>query len=150
MIRKLLISMLSMLSILTLMIYALTARNSLQCGQIHPVVYTASASGTPVAIQEGWRIRMVWGRPDMITSPGVTFGGGALLCITSTFRQSGIGWIVQSWGQFELVRTGSNVALPILIVGFPLWLPLILFSAYPVIAFFRGPLGRHLRRRRGA
>lgn len=31
----------------------------------------------------------------------------------------------------------------------PLWLPTILFAAYPTTAFIRGPLRRHRRRRRG-
>ena len=36
-----------------------------------------------------------------------------------------------------------------LAVGFPIWLPLVLFTAYPTLAFIRGPLRRHRRRKRG-
>ena len=35
------------------------------------------------------------------------------------------------------------------LVVVPLWFPFVIFSAYPVIAFIRGPLRRHQRRRKG-
>ena len=34
-------------------------------------------------------------------------------------------------------------------LSFALWYPIILFSIYPTIAFIRGPLRRHRRRRKG-
>ncbi len=34
-------------------------------------------------------------------------------------------------------------------IGFPLWLPLVLFAAYPVVTFVRGPLRRRRRKKRG-
>ena len=34
-------------------------------------------------------------------------------------------------------------------VGFPLWVPMVAFAAYPTITLYRGPLRRRYRRRRG-
>ena len=34
-------------------------------------------------------------------------------------------------------------------VNLPLWMPFIVFATYPAIAFIRGPLRRHRRRKRG-
>ncbi len=34
-------------------------------------------------------------------------------------------------------------------VGFPIWFPVAVFAAYPIIAFIRGPLRRRRRRRKG-
>lgn len=34
-------------------------------------------------------------------------------------------------------------------VGFPLWIPFLLFAAYPAMAFIRGPVRRWRRRRKG-
>ena len=31
----------------------------------------------------------------------------------------------------------------------PLWIPFLLFATYPTIAFYRGPLRRYRRRRKG-
>ncbi len=35
------------------------------------------------------------------------------------------------------------------VLSFPTWAPFVLFAAYPTIAFIRGPLRRHRRRRKG-
>ena len=34
-------------------------------------------------------------------------------------------------------------------LGVPLWIPFLLFAAYPTLAFIRGPLRRYRRRKRG-
>ena len=42
-----------------------------------------------------------------------------------------------------------KVVDPILTVCVPLWAPLVLFAAYPTLAFIRGPLRRRRRKRKG-
>ena len=43
----------------------------------------------------------------------------------------------------------SAWCVPRIDVGIPLWFPIVLFAAYPTIAFIRGPLRRYRRRRKG-
>lgn len=48
---------------------------------------------------------------------------------------------------FQFIRVTGGGTIHILTC--PLWLPLILFAAYPTIALIRGPLRRQRRRKRG-
>lgn len=50
-----------------------------------------------------------------------------------------------SWERY--IATGERHRLTFLYV--PLWMPLILFAAYPCIAFIRGPMRHYRRKRRG-
>ena len=50
---------------------------------------------------------------------------------------------------FHIKSLRHPIAGSWLSVGFPAWLPLLSFAAYPTLAFISGPLRRYRRRKRG-
>ena len=50
------------------------------------------------------------------------------------------------WGDLILLPLFDSIISALLI---PLWIPLLLFTPYPTVAFIRGPVRRWRRRRRG-
>ena len=55
-------------------------------------------------------------------------------------------WTTPGWVPFVYVKL-CNGRLDTL--WLPLWVPVVVFSAYPAVAFIRGPLRRWRRRRKG-
>ena len=61
------------------------------------------------------------------------------------------GVVIHSWREWSvfglaLYATPGHFAAGMVV---PLWMPFVLFAAYPAIAFIRGPVRRWRRRRKG-
>ena len=78
-------------------------------------------------------LNLMYFRPGDPASPGVfhSFGG----C-----------WFRRDHMYREPTKVYSSTLYA---VGCPSWLPVVVFAIYPTIAFIRGPLRRHRRRRKG-
>ena len=66
--------------------------------------------------------------------------------IEELFASSGL--LGVRWGRGR-ISDDRRIWADCQVICVPLWMPFVIFSAYPTIAFIRGPLRRYRRRKRG-
>jgi len=82
---------------------------------------------------------------------GLTFRDGSLrlFCEPKYPPSPAVALVDRRWDGFEMFLTPHGGGEMEFLLRLPLWLPLVLFALYPTIAFVRGPLRRHRRRKKG-
>jgi len=102
-----------------------------------------------------WHIRFD-DEPHLIACPGFIFRDGSVCWnsqdMASAAKRSpfGLGVVIKQWRGFVVFYVPAAVTgRGHLQLRFPLWVPFVLFSIYPTIAFVRGPYRRHRRRKKG-
>jgi len=127
-------------TLLTAMIGMVSCGQTLLCGKLSP------ASPFQVSFRNN---------PNSLTCPGFSFRNGSVVWYSKNRSQAqqspfGLGMINKNWCGFGVFYVPTALGRNgILRIWFPLWLPFLAFSAYPAIAFIRGPYRRYRRHRKG-
>lgn len=114
-------------------------------------LFSLLAVGTVVV----WVVTLWWSFSYWHAADGLRIGHGAICVhLWHNVLPEGVMWPEQGWrihdsGEVTWIPRSYFRSGRLWGVDVPLWLPFVLLSAYPTVAFIRGPVRRWRRRRKG-